>query len=189
MSDPRSSLFSEIHRVWLKPLGFRKSARKSLKELGDGSALAVTLESYPATPGGPYHFSIEVRATWDAGTPNSIVYCLYLPSYLTKEQFWIIKESTNVSELQNEIKQQFEAVAVPAIHRMHSLEGLLELFRSIPSHVSLRWYYHDFFNLLNRLGKREEGRALLQKVIDTADAGAKERAAMLLAQNGPSTWE
>ncbi len=85
------------------------------------------------------------------------------------------------------MKEQFGTVAMLALLKMQSLEGLLELFQEIPSHVALSWYYESYLRFLNWLGRRQDGKVLLQKVIDTAPRESIElRAKNLLAQHEAS---
>ena len=184
MSDPRNALFSEIHGVWLKPMGFRKAGRRGTKTLADGTELTIQMESYPAAPGGPIRFSLEIRANLVRPDPDSVTYCMHLPSYADKQQYWTIHDDTDATDIKQRAMQSFESLAVPALHKMHTLEGLLQLFREVPSHVPIFWYYESYLHLLKLLGRHEDGTALLQRTIEASPHDrVKQRAAALLAQH------
>ena len=182
MPDTRSLIFSDLHRTWLKPLGFRKTGRKSVKELERGLIISVVLESYPAPPAGPYRFSIDTHASIGSGT-NRIAYTLVLPTYLNKGQYWAIDDATNTDALHAEVIDVFGAVAVPALQKMQRIEGLAELFGSIPDHIPLFWYYTSYFNCLKLLNRRPEALALLERTIALAPhEGVAQQARKLLVE-------
>jgi len=166
MIDRRDSLFGDIHREWLKPLGFRKQGRKSTKVIDDRCVLVVNLESYPATPGGPFRFSIELKVTWHTGGHKPVMYQLSLPSYATREQYWSIDEAAGTSGMIERAREMFLHIGLPSLHEMQSLEGLVRLFDRLPSHVSLVWYWQSYFELLVQLGRTDAAKALLCRVIE-----------------------
>ena len=183
MTESRDKLFGSIHSEWLKPLGFRKVGRKSTRELGPGVSIQVLLESYPATPYGPFRFSIDVIARWQEVDQPAVTHRLSLPGYATKEQFWIFSDESTFEVAAQELRHLFERVAVPAIQKMASLDGLLELFKNIPTHVGLIWYYGSYFNLLKRLGRVQDQRELLQRVIESVPReDIVEKARQLMVQ-------
>jgi hypothetical protein len=184
MSDVRDSLFSDIHREWLKPRGFRKHGRKSIKSLDGQSSITVELEKYPATPGGPYRFSIDVRVACQRRGLRPITYQMSLPSHVDQRQFWSFSSQQEFSRISFNVKEQFRTWAVPALLDMETEEGLLRLFDGIPQHVSLVWYWTDYVNLLNRTGRAEDAKAFLCKVVDELHTreDIQQRAKQMLAE-------
>lgn len=97
MPNPRDQIFSVIHRQWLKPLGFRKSGRKSTWVVSAHLVIEVLIDSYPAIPGGPYRFSLQIKASWQEPSSKALNAFVYLPSYATREQFWLFSMSHQAS--------------------------------------------------------------------------------------------
>ncbi len=167
MAELRSKLFSSIHGDLLKPLGFRKLGRRSTKELQTGVSIQVVLESYPAAPGGPFRFSLDLIARWREPNQLPVTYWHSLPSYATGVQFWTFSDQPNFECVARQVRLEFQNMALPTIEKMASLHGLLELFEKIPPHVGLSWYYSSYLNLLKRLDRPRDQKELLQRVIDS----------------------
>jgi len=181
MTDLRDNLIAEIHRAWLKPLGFRKSGRKCTKAMSNDITVEVSLKSYPTAPEGPFRFSIDISANSLAANASRIYYVLMLPFYTQGAQFWAFDSNTNQEELQTEIIQEFKEIAVPSIDKMNSYEGIQQLFATIPSRMPLFWYFESYYNCLDRNGCDDEKIKLLQKVIETAPHdGVKNKAQSML---------
>ena len=186
MPNPIDQVFSAIHRRWLKPLGFRKSGRKCIWAVSAHVVIEVAIESYPALPGGAYRFSLQIKSSWR--DPSTAVHAyVYLPSYATREQFWIVLDESSSQRVGDEVSSLFQAVALPSIRKMQTLEGLAEIFESTPDHVSLHWYYTSYLAVLNCLGRHEAARTLLQRVMDTVEKeDVREQARALLVQQEAS---
>jgi len=179
MTDPRDALFSELHRTWLKPAGFRKKGRRSERQAEDGLLVSVVLESGPSSPFGPIYFGIDLSVTHTSLPRNRRLMCIGLSSYVEGKQRWIIPYGAATTDLFDRIRALFSTTGVELLRRMSTLPSLTDLFAELDSF----WYYESHARCLDWLERYAEATRVIEHAIDNAPhENFRERALRLLAQ-------
>ncbi len=181
MSDPRDVLLSELHKQYLKPLGFKKTGRRIERESADGLRLTVHLESGPAIPFDTVYFGIELAASHAAASlPNGLL-SIGLSSYAENVQRWKLEYGEPAEPLLEKITALFSKTGLNLLQRMSSLDGLVELYPLLDA-MRYRAFYRGQVWCLNELGRRNQAADVIRQVIAQAPNPRFRTAAELVLQ-------
>jgi len=181
MTDPRDVLLSDLHKQYLKPLGFKKTGRRIEKETPDGLRLTVHLESGPAIPFDTIYFGIELSAAHASAPLPHGVLSIGLSSYAKNVQRWQLEYGAPAEPLLGRIGDQFSTTGLSLLQRMSSLEGLVGVYPLLDP-LRYRAFYQGQVWCLNELGRRDEAAEVIRQVIAQAPNPRFRSAAELFLQ-------
>ncbi len=178
--DFRDKLFAELHEQFLRPLGYRRRARRSEAVAPEGIALSVSLESSRWNTSERIDFGIDLQARHSAYV-GGLLMNIGLRRYVDPpRQRWSVDEENSEAVVCKEVEQAFSSAAVPLLKRMSTFEGLAALCAEFGP---IRFFESHCWCLL-RAGKTEQAIKVLEDaVLNAPHDGLRGHAIRLLEQH------
>ena len=188
-TDPRDTCFTQLFEQHLRPLGFKRRARKAGRELDSGLLQTVELESSTWNTAAQVEFGINVFVRHAAfrADPFSERPCAASGDVLVQvsvrrwadppHQRWSLPQGTDPVEILSIATEAFASSGMDLILRTATLEGVEALCAQLGP---IRFYEGRAW-CLRKLGRAAESAHVIREALAKAPhSGAREHAARLL---------